>query len=100
MNIDFRYAEGTDYNGPTIGAYQVLKNTGFNITMNGGSGTPYTRSSKISSLVSPVTIIQGSINGSRLPWSFRMDGRLDRDITLSSGKDSKGNKKDSGTEYS
>jgi hypothetical protein len=62
--------------------------------MNGGSGTPYTRSSKISSLVSPVTIIQGSINGSRLPWSFRMDGRLDRDITLSSGKDSKGNKKD------
>jgi outer membrane receptor protein involved in Fe transport len=94
MNIDFRYGEGTDYNGPTIGVVQVLKNTGFNITMNGGSGTPYTRSSKISSLVSPVTIIQGSINGSRLPWSFRMDGRLDRDITLSSGKDSKGNKKD------
>jgi outer membrane receptor protein involved in Fe transport len=93
MNIDFRYAEGTDYNGPTIGAYQVLKNTGFNITMNGGSGTPYTRSSKISSLVNPVTIIQGSINGSRLPWSFRMDGRLDRDITLSTGKDSEGNKK-------
>jgi outer membrane receptor protein involved in Fe transport len=94
MNVDFRYGEGTDYNGPTIGVVQVLKNTGFNITMNGGSGTPYTRSSKISSLVSPVTIIQGSINGSRLPWSFRMDGRLDRDITLSSGKDSKGNKKD------
>jgi outer membrane receptor protein involved in Fe transport len=94
MNVDFRYGEGTDYNGPTIGVVQVLKNTGFNITMNGGSGTPYTRSSKISSLVSPVTIIQGSINGSRLPWSFRMDGRLDRDITLSSGKDSNGNKKD------
>jgi len=93
MNVDFRYGEGTDYNGPTIGVVQVLKNTGFNITMNGGSGTPYTRSSKISSLVNPVTIIQGSINGSRLPWSFRMDGRLDRDITLSSGKDSKGNKK-------
>lgn len=93
MNIDFRYGEGTDYNGPTIGVVQVLKNTGFNITMNGGSGTPYTRSSKISSLVNPVTIIQGSINGSRLPWSFRMDGRLDRDITLSTGKDSEGNKK-------
>ena len=93
MNIDFRYGEGTDYNGPTIGVIQLLKNTGFNITMNGGSGTPYTRSSKISSLVNPVTIIQGSINGSRLPWSFRMDGRLDRDITLSTGKDSEGNKK-------
>jgi hypothetical protein len=93
VNIDFRYSEGTDYNGPMIGDYQLFKNTGFNITMQGGSGTPYTRSSKISSLTNPVTIIQGSINGSRLPWSFRMDGRLDRDITLSSGKDSKGNKK-------
>ena len=94
LNIDFRYSEGSDYNGPVIGDIQVLKNTGFNITMNGGSGTPYTRSSKISSLVTPVTIIQGSINGSRLPWSFRMDGRLDKDFTLSTGKDSKGNKKE------
>lgn len=94
LNIDFRYSEGSEYNGPMIGALQVLKNTGFNITMNGGSGTPYTRSSKISSLVTPTTIIQGSINGSRLPWSFRMDGRLDKDFTLSTGKDAKGNKKE------
>jgi len=94
LSVDFRYSEGTDYNGPVIGGLQVLKNAGFNITMNGGSGTPYTRSSKISNLVTPVTIIQGSINGSRLPGYFRMDGRVDKDFTISTGKDAKGNKKE------
>jgi outer membrane receptor protein involved in Fe transport len=94
MNIDFRYSEGTEYNGPVINGVQILKNAGFNITMQGGSGTPYTRSSKISSLTSTTNIIKGSLNGSRLPWSFRMDGRLDKDFTLATGKDAKGNKKE------
>jgi outer membrane receptor protein involved in Fe transport len=94
MNIDFRYSEGTDYNGPVLNGVQLLKNAGFNITMNGGSGTPYTRSSKISPLTAQTNIIQGSLNGSRLPWSFRMDGRLDKDFTLATGKDSKGSKKE------
>ena len=94
MNIDFRYGEGTDYNGPVFNGVQLLKNAGFNITMNGGSGTPYTRSSKISPLTAQTNIIKGSLNGSRLPWSFRMDGRLDKDFTLATGKDSKGSKKE------
>ncbi len=94
MNIDFRYGEGTEYNGPVINGIQILKNAGFNITMNGGSGTPYSRSSKISPLTSVVNSLQGSLNGSRLPWSFRMDGRLDKDFTLAVGKDAKGNKKE------
>jgi len=95
FNVDFRYSEGTDYNGPVISGVQVLKNAGFNITMQGGSGTPYTRSSKIYALTTTnADIIKGSLNGSRLPWSFRMDARLDKDFTISTGKDSKGNKKD------
>ncbi len=93
VNVDFRYSEGKNYNGPIIAGIRVLENAGFNITMNGGSGTPYTRSSKISSLVSPTNIIQGSLNGSRLPWAFRMDGRLDKDFTVSTGKTDDGNKK-------
>ncbi len=94
VNVDFRYAEGTDYNGPVINEIQVLKNAGFNITMNGGSGTPYTRSSTISSLLVSNSMVQGSLSGSRLPWSFRMDGRLDKDFTVAVGKDSKGGKKE------
>jgi hypothetical protein len=62
--------------------------------MNGGSGTPYTRSSTISSLLVSNSNVQGSLSGSRLPWSFRMDGRLDKDFTVGVGKDSKGNKKE------
>ncbi len=93
LNIDFRYGEGQEYNGPIIAGKQVLKNSGFNITINGGSGTPYTRSSLISPLGSQ-TIIQGSINGSRLPGSFRLDGRLDKDFILTSKKDDKGNTKE------
>jgi len=93
INVDFRYSEGKDYNGPIIANKQVLKNAGFNITINGGSGTPYTRSSLISPL-GQNRIIQGSINGSRLPGSFRIDGRFDKDFTLSSKKDEQGNTRD------
>lgn len=87
--LDYRYGEGTEYNGPVINSVQILKNTGVNFTLNGGSGTPYTRSSKIVAL-GQSGIIDGSINGSRLPWQFRIDGRLDRDITLGKSKKNDG----------
>ncbi len=32
------------------------------------------------------SILDGSINGSRLPWQFRIDARFDRDIELNVGK--------------
>jgi outer membrane receptor protein involved in Fe transport len=93
--LDYRWDEGAQYNGPVIKhtvkgtdkvkTYQLLKNTGVNFTINGGSGTPYTKSSKIYPLGGS-RVIEGSINGSRLPWSFRIDARLDRDIMLNWGK--------------
>jgi outer membrane receptor protein involved in Fe transport len=92
LAFDYRYGEGVEYNGPVFKAIQLLKNTGFNISIFGGSGTPYTKSSKIYPLGGS-GIISGSINGSRLPWQFRLDGRIDRDITLVAGKDKKGNPK-------
>ncbi|MFH1118819.1 MAG: TonB-dependent receptor [Bacteroidota bacterium] len=94
--LDYRFSEGKDYSGPVIrwkrkktdasGAriiknMQVLKNTGVNFTIFGGSGTPYTRSSKIVP-IGQSGIIDGSINGSRLPWQFRIDGRIDKDINI------------------
>lgn len=94
LMVDYRYGEGKAYNGPTIRrkvtnkegeseekAIQLLKNTGVNFTLFGGSGTPYTRSSKIVP-IGGSGIIAGSINGSRLPWQFRIDGRLDKDIDI------------------
>lgn len=91
--FDFRYGEGKKYTGPTIAKdtedgsknLQLLKNTGANFVVTGGSGVPYTKSSTIYPLTSPNPIIQGSLNGSRLPWQFRVDARIDRDIDLSFG---------------
>jgi outer membrane receptor for ferrienterochelin and colicin len=91
ISFDYRYGEGAQYNGPrtsrTIkGTDQVktinwLENAGFNIIVFGGSGTPYTKSSRIYQLGGQRQI-QGSINGARLPWQFRIDARVDKDFNL------------------
>ncbi len=92
--LDYRFGEGKDYNGPVTkrensGKKPInwLTNTGASLTVNGGSGTPYTVSENISSPISSSTnILQGSMYGSRLPWSFRFDLRIDKDINLKLGK--------------
>ncbi len=86
--FDFRYGDGKEYNGPVIkrsksgkDPIQLLANTGISVTMNGGSGTPYTRSENVYALnLGSTTVLKGSYYGSRIPWSFRMDLRLDKDI--------------------
>ncbi|MEN8223931.1 MAG: carboxypeptidase-like regulatory domain-containing protein [Bacteroidota bacterium] len=99
LYLDYRYGSGADYNGPKINREKkgkapinVLSNTGLSLTMTGGSGTPYTRSRNITSLLSGGTrLLQGTYYGSRLPWQFRMDVRVDKDIplTLGSGENQK-----------
>jgi hypothetical protein len=91
--VDYRYGSGKDYNGPIVFDKPILKNTGANFQFNLGSGTPYSKqqvptgNGLISGGGSP--IIDGSINGSRLPWQFRVDARLDRDIKLKVGENDK-----------
>ncbi len=99
ISLDYRFSDGKDYNGPTITrkkgtdsekAVQILKNTGINFQVTGGSGTPYTAQENITSIRSGGTrVLKGTINGSRLPWQFRVDMRLDKDIYL---KPESGNK--------
>lgn len=92
--LDYRYGRGAEYNGPTIkrekkgkAPVQLLNNTGLSLTLTGGSGTPYTRSRNIYSQLSGGTrLLQGTYFGSRLPWQFRMDVRVDKDIPLTLGK--------------
>ena len=89
--LDYRFGEGKDYNGPVTKRenkkpIQWLANTGASLTVNGGSGTPYTAAKNITSPISPSTnILNGSMYGSRLPWSFRFDLRVDKDINLKLG---------------
>lgn len=99
VTLDYRFADGKDYNGPVTKRegkkpIQWLANTGVSITMQGGSGTPYTASSNVNSPISPGTnLLKGSFYGSRLPWAFRFDLRLDKDINLSLGKKDKENRR-------
>lgn len=89
--FDYRYGSGKDYNGPTIGNAQIFENTGLNIVANLGSGSPYssqliaTGDAFINQAGTPQ--LQGSINGSRLPWLFTVNAQLDRSFTLNFGKD-------------
>ncbi len=92
--LDYRFGEGRDYNGPVTkreksGKKPInwLTNTGASLTVNGGSGTPYTAADNITSPISASNnILKGSMYGSRLPWSFRLDLRVDKDINLKLGK--------------
>ncbi len=96
--FDYRYGEGKDYNGPKItrrvkGTDKVktillLKNTGLNISMNGGSGIPYSKSSTVvgTQVGSGSYQLEGQINGSRMPWQFRIDARIDKDIEIKTKK--------------
>jgi len=91
--LDYRYGQGKEYNGPRISRekkdktpVQILANTGFSLTVMGGSGTPYTASRNVNSPLSAVSnLLKGSYYGSRLPWQFRLDLRVDRDINLNFG---------------
>jgi outer membrane receptor protein involved in Fe transport len=95
--VDYRFDSGKRYNGPVITrklsdgtekSIKLLESTGVNFTFRGGSGVPYSKSSTVyASLLTGGAILQGSLNGSRLPWQFAIDARIDRDINLSFGKD-------------
>lgn len=88
VTLDYRFADGKDYNGPVTkrdgkSNIQWLANTGVAITMQGGSGTPYTASSNINSPITQGTrLLKGSYYGSRLPWAFRFDMKIDRDFNV------------------
>ena len=87
-NVDYRYGGGNSYNGPVWFGKQVLANTGFNLIGTLGSGNPYTASTiayPVTGEISPST--EGSINGSRLPWSFALNANIDRNFTLKFGSE-------------
>ncbi|MES2799111.1 MAG: carboxypeptidase regulatory-like domain-containing protein [Bacteroidota bacterium] len=96
ITFDYRYGEGADYNGPMIKDFEVLKNTGLNIISNVYSGSPYSAVNLFYDAAvgnNPTGGLAGTTNGSRLPWSYRLDLQLDRTFNLEFGKDKEGDKK-------
>ncbi len=94
--VDYRFSSGKDYNGPVWFGSRVFENAGANFTFRAGSGTPYTRQANVlqsaSFGINQRPILQGSINGSRLPWQFRIDMRLNKQFNLKWGGKEDGSK--------
>ena len=83
-NVDYRFGD-EKYNGPLFRKrVKVLKNTGANLTVRGGSGEPYNPQANFTSAAlynnNPAPLQVGSINGATLPWKFRFDLRLDKQL--------------------
>ena len=85
-NIDYRYESGKAYDGPKIAGHDILSNTGINLNVIAVSGQPFTRNSNPAPLGGNGFL--GSINGSRQPWTFSMDMRIDKSFTINTSKTS------------
>jgi hypothetical protein len=103
LNVDYRFGAGKDYNGPRIKKGEkiinVLEDVGANVVFRAGSGTPYSKQSNYIPEgqfgISNNPRLDGSINGSNLPWNFRMDLRIDKNLELSWGGKKEGDAKKS-----
>ncbi len=92
VTMDYRYGSGKDYNGPKIKDAEIFANTGLNIVSNIYSGSPYSAQTNITNQgqFSPNGAgLDGTTNGSRLPWQYRLDLQLDRTFDLEFGKEGK-----------
>ena len=76
-NIDYRYKDGE---GPLVGGYHIFENAGVDFIARARSGEPFTRYTVPDNVGKSVI---GGVNGSRLPWHYGMDMRIDKDIKLS-----------------
>ncbi|REK47496.1 MAG: TonB-dependent receptor, partial [Bacteroidetes bacterium] len=98
-SFDYHYGSGKDYDGPVWGGKQVFANAGANIVFRAGSGTPYTRKSNVTpeadftTAANSRSVISGSLNGSRLPWSFKIDAKFDKNFEIKFGKTAEGQAK-------
>lgn len=76
--VDYRYQ---DKEGPMVGNTHIFENAGINFIFRTRSGEPYTRHRDAYQ-----RIIQGELNGARLPWHYGLDLRIDKDFKLAFGK--------------
>jgi len=99
--MDFRFGEGKNYNGPRFGDFSIFEGVGFNLVANAISGTPFSRQifvtpdGDVSGGLTGRTTLKGGINGSRLPWQFRMNLRIDKDFSFAYGRDKNDKPKES-----
>jgi outer membrane receptor protein involved in Fe transport len=79
--IDLRAGK---HEGPKLGDFYLLENTGVNFLVMASSGVPYTplRVDNSVTLAAYTPIPTGPINSQSLPWTFRIDMKLERMIKV------------------
>lgn len=77
VSLDYRYSDGE---GPIVSGSHILQNAGLNLIFRARSGEPYTAYQNAIS-----SVIEGGgqgLQGSRLPWHYMMDLRIDKQFAL------------------
>ncbi len=98
LTLDYRFGRGKKYDGPVINReksgkspLQILADAGVALTVTGGSGAPYTASRTV---ISPLSggnqLLEGTYYGSRMPASFKIDLRIDKDFSINLGGNKEG----------
>jgi outer membrane receptor protein involved in Fe transport len=82
VNVDYRMGKGE---GPTVLGAKILENFGANILLTAGSGYPFTPVIEPFNLAGAARATQpkGGINSGRMPWSSRIDLKIDRRFQVS-----------------
>jgi hypothetical protein len=96
--LDYRYGRGSRYNGPKISGKNIFEDAGVNFQFIAGSGTPFTSRSRANNsenigggqFRAPVV---GDVSGSRLPWTLRVNARIDKNFQIKWGDKSEENQK-------
>ncbi len=90
VSMDYRYGSGKDYTGPVLFKKQIFANAGANFVVIAGSGTPYSRQSNITQEgafgINDRSTLEGSLNGSRLPWTVRINTKINKRFTMDVGQ--------------
>ena len=81
FDIDLRYAKGE---GGIIFGRRMMERMGLNLLFQAGSGLPYTPMRRFNevTLANVTSEPTGPINSSRMPWTFRTDVKISRDVPL------------------
>ncbi len=87
--MDYRYGSGKNYNGPMLFDKPFLSNFGANVEFKVNSGTPYSANRDITNQAGNIGlqqigagVLSGSVNGSRLPWQYRINLRVNKEFEL------------------
>ena len=90
LTMDYRFGSGKDYTGPVWFKKQVFANSGANFIVIAGSGTPYSRQSNITQDgafgINQRSNLDGSLNGSRNPWTLRINTRVNKSFSIDVGQ--------------